>query len=258
MTTPFLVIGNFKMNQVTRAEAEQYVIVLRREMATVTLSHSRGILCPSFVHLGLYQDLSAGIRLGAQHGFPEKSGAFTGEVSFAQLKDMGVEYVILGHSERRHYFGETDEATRVRLEAALKYLVHPVVCIGETREERQSGKRDALLSKQLETLFRGLPKMQAEKVVVAYEPRWAIGSGEVPTTEEIVSVGTLIRQKLTELFDENTMRRISVVYGGSVKTALLGSVSFEAGMNGVLVGGESLSPYEMVKMLQAAEHFYTD
>jgi triosephosphate isomerase len=165
------------------------------------------------------------------------------------LKNDGIEYVLIGHSERRLYAGETDEIVRTKTHSALKHLLTPIVCIGESEEERRRGMVASVLEMQLESIFTGLSKLQAEKVIIAYEPRWAIGSDRTPTTEEIQEVKTLIHNFLEKLLDEGTAERIRVLYGGSVKSAYLGAVSWEAGMDGVLVGRESLFPYEIVKML---------
>lgn len=250
---PFLFVANFKMNPVSREDAENYVRVLKREMENKVFSRSLGVLCPSILHTSLFLDLPPSFFLGAQHGFPEKSGAFTGEVSYAMLKNFGVEYVIIGHSERKQYFGETEEAIRMRTEAALKYLLRPIVCIGETEEEFKAGKRDAILKVQVQSVITGLSKMQAEKIIFAYEPRYAIGTGITPSQQEIVDAKKTIRTFLDTTLGENCAERIQILYGGSVKAGNLAEVALETGMDGVLVGKESLSPYEVVKMLAMAD-----
>jgi triosephosphate isomerase (TIM) len=253
---PFLFVGNLKMNPVTEEEVLQYLTILKREAAGRERTLVQGVLCPTFLHLPLFTDLPSGFFVGAQHGFPEKSGAFTGEISFSQLRDYGVSHVLIGHSERRMYFGETSEMVRVRTEGALKYSLEPIVCMGETKEEREEGRTKSVLEKELHRLFSGLPKMQAEKIIVAYEPCWAIGSGVTPTTEEIAEAAEFIRQELRTLVGEETSQRIRLLYGGSVKAASLAEVSWEAGMQGVLVGGESLFAYEVVKMMNQAEEYF--
>lgn len=249
---PFLFVANFKMNPPSLEAVEQYLQVLNREAAEKTWSDVVGVLCPSFLHMSFFRALPQGFFLGAQHGFPEKSGAYTGEVSFAMLKDIGAEYVIIGHSERKSYFGETEETVRVRTEAALKFLLKPIVCIGETENELDAGKREAVITHQIESVLQSLSKMQAEKIIFAYEPRFAIGTGRVPTTEEITAVHTLIRSILVKHLGAATAERVQILYGGSVKASNLNEVAFEPGMNGVLVGSESLSPYEVVKMMELA------
>jgi triosephosphate isomerase len=252
---PFLFIANFKMNPVTAEEVEQYLQVLTREVAGKSWENVIGILCPSFLHAAYFRNLPPQFFLGSQHGFPEKSGAYTGEVSFAMLKNIGTEYSIIGHSERREYFEETDETVRIRTEAALKFLMKPIVCIGETEDELVAGKRDEIITRQIETVLQGLSKMQAEKIIFAYEPRFAIGTGRVPTTESITEVEVLIRGVIERLLGEASAARVQVVYGGSVKANNMSEVAFATGLDGVLVGKESLSPYEVVKMMELAEKF---
>ncbi len=250
---PFLFIANFKMNPSTVEEVEQYLQVLNREATGKDWQNVVGIICPSLLHIPFFRTLPAQFFLGAQHGFPEKSGAFTGEVSYAMLKNVGAEYVIIGHSERRQYFGESDETIRIRTEAALKFLMKPIVCIGETEEELVKGEREAVITRQIEAVLKGFSKMQAEKIIFAYEPRFAIGTDRIPTTEEITSVCQLIREVITRHLGERSASRIQIVYGGSVKANNLEEVAFQTGMDGVLVGKESLSPYEVVKMMDLAE-----
>ncbi len=245
----FYVVGNLKMNMSSREEVSQYLTVLHREAGQKAYEHVLGIICPSFVYLAQFDALPKGIKKGAQNLFPEKIGAYTGEISPVMLKDDGVEYVIVGHSERRRYAGETDEIVCEKTLATLKYYMTPIVCIGETEEKRQAGETEDVLSSQLRTIFSDLSKLQAEKIIIAYEPLWAIGTDVVPTTEELFRVRVFLRKFFTEMFDSQTAERIAVLYGGSVKSTLLGSVSWEAEMDGVLVGRESLFPYELIKMM---------
>jgi len=249
----FYVVGNLKMNMLSREEVSQYIAVLHREAGQKRYEHVIGVICPSFLYLAQFDRLPKGIKKGAQNFFPEKSGAYTGEISPVMLKNDGVEYVILGHSERRRYAGETDEIIREKAIAAIKYYLTPIVCIGETAAEKQAEKTEKVLLSQVQTIFSGLSKLQAEKVIIAYEPRWAIGTDIIPTTNDILGVKVLLRKILTEMFDAQTAERIHLLYGGSVKSSLLGPVSFEAEMDGVLVGRESLFPYELVKMMGILE-----
>ncbi len=251
---PFLFVANFKMNPATVEEAEEYLRLLNRESSGKKWDGVIGVLCPSFLHMGVFRSLPPQFFLGAQHGFPEKIGSYTGEVSFAMLKNMGAEYVILGHSERRQFFGETDESIRMYTEAALKFLLKPIVCVGETAEELAAGRRETTITRQIESLLAGLSKMQAEKIIFAYEPRFAIGTNRVPTTEEITEVHMLIRALLLKHLGEASAARIQIIYGGSVKASNLSEVAFETGLDGVLVGKEALSPYEVVKMMDLANN----
>ncbi len=172
------------------------------------------------------------------------------------LKSFSTEYVILGHSERRSTLGETNELVRAKVDGALKHNLIPIVCIGETREERDRDMTTAVVSEQLASVFEGLSTMQAEKVIVAYEPRWAIstsGTGQVPTTTDIFQVKVFIRKWFTEHFDAKLAEKVRVLYGGSVNSILLPGFSWEAEMDGVLVGKESLFPRELFKMMEMAE-----
>lgn len=241
------------MNMLSREEAAQYLSVLKREAENKQYQHVTLVVCPSFLYLSQFDDLPEGIAKGAQNLFPEKSGAYTGEISPVMLKNDGVEYVIVGHSERRRFGGETDEMIRGKVLSAMKHHLIPIVCIGETKEERRAEETDSVLALQVKTIFSGFSKSQAENVIIAYEPRWAIGTDVVPTTGEILQVRVLLRKLLTEIFDARTAQRIAILYGGSVKSSFLPAVSWEAEMDGVLVGRESLFPYELVKMMSLLE-----
>lgn len=247
----FFVVGNLKMNLTSREEATQYLSVFRREMQGRLPEAVTMIVCPPFPYLASFDHLPGNVKKGAQDMFWEKNGAYTGQVSPLMLKGEGVEYVIVGHSERRLYGGDTDEIVAAKTRLALKHLLIPIVCIGETAEERD--RIDRVLMRQIRTVFEGLSKLQAEKIIIAYEPRWAIGTDRLPTTQEILQVKVFLRKLLTEMFDAGAAERIKVLYGGSVKSSFLPAVSWEAEMDGVLVGRESLFPYELVKMMQAFE-----
>jgi|SRR6185369_7271286 len=249
----FYVVGNLKMNMLSGEEVSQYLSVLKRESKGRSYQNVKGILCPSFLYLEAFSHLPEGVERGAQNVFWEKSGAFTGEISPVMLKNAGVNYCLIGHSERRSLMGETDEIVKQKILATLKNLLIPIVCIGETRGERDKDETGAVLEKQVRNIFSGLSKLQAEKIILAYEPRWAIGSDELPTTHEILQVKVLLRKILSETFDSETAERVSVLYGGSVKSAFLPSVTWEAEMDGVLVGRESLFPYEVIKMMNMLE-----
>lgn len=255
MKTPLLyVVGNLKMNMLSHEEAEQYITVLKREVKGRVYQYTKGILCPPFLYVREFSRVPVGFECGAQDVFWEKSGAYTGEVSPVMLKNAGTSSVIIGHSERRTWLGETNDIVKQKVTAALKHLLVPIVCIGETHEERLSQETDRVLDLQVRSIFSGMSKLQAEKIILAYEPRWAIGTDRLPTSQEILQVRVLIRKILTELFDADCAEKIVVIYGGSVKSSYLPSVSWEAGMDGVLVGRESLFPYEIVKMMNLFEY----
>jgi triosephosphate isomerase (TIM) len=258
MAKTFFLVANLKMNLLSRSEVRQYLQVLTREAEGKKTESSEVIICPPILYLNEFDHLPEGFYKGAQNVFWEKSGSYTGEISPVMLKNDGIEYVLIGHSERRLYGGEDNEIVRVKTHSALKNLLMPIVCIGETEVDRQKEKTYEVLEEQLRTIFTGLSKLQAEKIILAYEPRWAIGTDRTPSTEEIQEVKDFISNYLKNLFDESTSSRIRVLYGGSVKSAYLSAVAWEAGMDGVLVGRESLFPYEIVKMLGLYEQYQAE
>ncbi len=241
------------MNMLSREEALQYVSVLKREIKEKHYQYVKSILCPPFLYIPHFLSLPQGIECGAQDVFWEKSGAYTGEISPLMLKNAGVTSVIIGHSERRTYQGETNEIVKKKVSAALKHLLIPIVCIGETDGERHRDETARVLTLQVRSIFSGLSKLQAEKIIIAYEPRWAVGTDHLPTSQEILQVRVLLRKILTEEFEAETAERIVMLYGGSVKSSFLPQVAWEAGMDGVLVGRESLFPYEIAKMMNLLE-----
>lgn len=255
---PFSVIGNLKMNLLSREDCDEYVSQLRRESAGKTFAHARGIIAPPTIHLHRFQNLPPGFSLAAQNMGWETRGAFTGEISPLMLRDAGVGHVILGHSERRAYAAETDELIAKKTRLALKEGIVPIVCIGETMEEREREQTTEVIEQSIRTIYTGLSSLFAERVVLAYEPRWAIGTGVTPSTADILQVKVYLRKLFSDLYDPAFAERVAIVYGGSVKAATLSSVSWEAEMSGVLVGGESLYPRELVKMLSEADSYFTN
>jgi triosephosphate isomerase len=251
--SPFFVIGNLKMNLFTRAEVNEYLSQLRRESAGKVFVYARGIIAPPSIHLHAFNHLPTGFTLAAQNMGWETRGAFTGETSPLMLKDAGVGHVILGHSERRMYAGETDELVARKARLALKEGITPIICLGETQEERQRDLTVSVIEQTIRAVFNGLSPLMAERTIIAYEPRWAIGTGLTPTTADILQVKVYLRKLFSGMYDPALAERISVIYGGSVKASLLPAVSWEAEMSGVLVGGESLYPRELTKMMLDAE-----
>jgi triosephosphate isomerase len=252
-------IGNLKMNLSSKEEADQYLSVLRREMTGRRFEHTEIVVAPPFIHLDRFHDgLPKNVALGAQDVFWGKEGSYTGEISVSMLKDVGAEYAIVGHSERRVYGGETDGMIADKVRAVLRSNLRPVLCIGETAEERSAGRIADVLETQLSGSLLDLSPLQAEKIVVAYEPRWAIGTDRIPGAEEILQAKVIIYRTLSDSCGTAVADRIPVLYGGSVKTVLLDSVCFGSQMDGVLVGRESLFPYEVVKMADRIEAHETE
>lgn len=254
MRKKFYIVGNLKMFIPSHEEAEQYLSVFRREVRGHRFESVEMIICPPVLYAEAFRHANLReVKLGAQDVFWEKEGAYTGGISAGMLRDIGVEYVIVGHSERRLYGGDTDEIIKAKTDAVLKQYLSPILCIGETAEERAVDGTLPVLRRQVETVFAGLSKMQAEKIIIAYEPRWAIGTDRVPSTSDILQVKVFLRKVFTKLYDEGVAERITIIYGGSVKSATIPAVSWEAELDGVLVGRESLFPYELVKMATIAE-----
>ena len=182
----------------------------------------------------------------------EKNGAFTGEISAALLRDLFVRYVVLGHSERRALFGETDEIVNRKVRAAHEATLRPIVCVGETLEQREKGKVEKVLSKQLSGSLAGLEAKELLETVIAYEPVWAIGTGKVATAEQAQEAHAFIRKTLREISDEATADKIRIQYGGSVKPDNARELMSQPDIDGALVGGASLDPRSFAQIVQAA------
>lgn len=234
-----IIAGNWKLNK-TSTEAIELVTLIKRELADVTGADV--VVCPTFVALSDVKDalLDTKIGVGAQNCYWEESGAFTGEISPSMLKAIGVQYVIIGHSERRQYFGETDETVNKKIKAALAQGLSPIVCVGETLEERESGDMESVIRTQCTGSLKGLNAAEMEKLVLAYEPVWAIGTGKTATPDQAQEVHALIRGLLKELHDENVSQTVRLQYGGSVKADNIAELIGKEDIDGALVGGASL------------------
>ncbi len=190
---------------------------------------------------GVVEELKgSNIWVAAQNMYYEKEGAFTGEVSPIQLKDAGVTHVILGHSERRHIFGENDEMINKKVRAALDHGLLPILCIGELLEEREKGETEKVCKHQVVEGYKGLSKEEALKVTIAYEPVWAIGTGKTATPEDANQVHAFIRKVLAELYDQELAEKTRIQYGGSVKPENIDALMAQEHIDGALVGGASL------------------
>lgn len=225
-----VIAGNWKMYK-TRAESLEFLQGFM-SCLTETPEEREVVLCVPFTSLAVLSKNLHGsrIRLGAQNVHWQESGAFTGEISGPMLSELGVRYVIVGHSERRQYFGETDETVNLRLKAAQKYDLIPILCVGETKQQRDAGETEAHIFSQLE---KDLVGVDQQKLVIAYEPIWAIGTGDTCETKEANRVIGLIRSKLTN-------PDVPIQYGGSVKPENIDEVMVMPEIDGVLVGGASL------------------
>jgi len=224
----------------TIAEAKKFVSLLLNELADIASFEI--VICPPFTALSEIGDMLKGrnIKLGAQNVFFEKEGAFTGEISPVMLKEVGVEYVIVGHSERRRIFKEDDELINKKMKAVIEYGMIPIFCVGETLEERKKGLTFCVVEKQVREGFNGLSKEDALKVIIAYEPVWAIGTGVVATPDQAQEVHSFIRQLLKDMYDEEVSENVRILYGGSIKPSNYFGLIVQRDIDGGLVGGASL------------------
>jgi triosephosphate isomerase len=211
------------------------------------------VLCPPAIHLEAFSKKikNKDVNFGAQNIFWEERGSFTGEISAPMVKAMGASHVIVGHSERRKYFSETNEIANMKIKTALKSGLFPVYCVGETREERESGDIAKVLVSQLKEGLAEVPVTQISSVTIAYEPIWAVGSDNVPTSDEILEVKILLKKTLIEMYGVSAAEKVALLYGGSVKASIVDQVCNEPEMDGVLVGRESLIPQEFLKIAEA-------
>ena len=209
-------------------------------------------LCPPAVYLGVVADAVAGtpVGLGAQNLYAADDGAFTGEVNAGMLTDVGCRYVILGHSERRALMGESDDQVNAKLNAALAGNLIPIVCVGETLEDREAGKTEQVVETQIRGSLKGLDEVRAAGIVIAYEPVWAIGTGKTATPEQAEEVHAFIRSLLSDLFTADGAAQIVIQYGGSVKPGNAKELQGQPTIDGALVGGASLKPDDFFVILE--------
>ena len=235
-----LAAGNWKMNN-TPQQAEAMINELKEKVKDCK---NEVLICPTFVCLPAAIKAAEGsnISIGAQNLHFEDKGAFTGEVSAQMLKEIGVSHVIIGHSERREYFAETDDTVNKKVIQALKYGLIPVLCCGESLKQREDTITFDFIRSQIKIAFRGISKEDAVKIVVAYEPIWAIGTGKVATSEQANEVCADIRKCLAGIYDEKTASEIRILYGGSVNKDCAGELFSMSDIDGGLVGGASLKP----------------
>ncbi|HFC98699.1 MAG TPA: triose-phosphate isomerase [Thermosulfurimonas dismutans] len=244
-----LIAGNWKMHK-TVSETLAY---LRRFRELVAGVEDREIMiAPPFTALYMAGQELAGshIRLGAQNAHWAESGAFTGEISPLMLKECGVTYVILGHSERRHIFGETDEMIRQRLSGVLSAGLKPILCVGETLEEREAGRTMEVLETQVRSALSGFSAAELQGLVIAYEPVWAIGTGRTATPETAQEAHAYIRGLLGDLFGKDRAAEVRILYGGSVKPENIASLMAQPDVDGALVGGASLDPETFARIVK--------
>lgn len=234
-----IVAGNWKMNK-TNKEAVEFIGALKPLVADV--KGVTVVIGAPYTALSDVVKAAAGsnIKVAAQNIYPEEKGAFTGEISPLMLKDIGVEYVIIGHSERREYFKESNEFINKKVKTALKFEITPILCVGEKLEEREAGTTEKVVKEHIVEGFKDLTKEEAVKVVIAYEPVWAIGTGKTASPDQAQEVHAFIRKLLTEMYDAATAAEITVQYGGSMNDANAKDLLAKTDIDGGLIGGASL------------------
>ena len=237
MRTP-IIAGNWKMNK-TPSEAKELINELKPLVADAACEV---VVCPPFTDLYAVAEAIKGsnIKLGAQNVHWAASGAFTGEISAAMLREIGVEYVVIGHSERRQYFGETDETVNKRAVFALQNGIKPIICVGESLEQREAGITKKLVSDQTVAALAGISAEDVEKVVIAYEPIWAIGTGKTATKEDANDVIIAIRAAVASVFGQAVADKVRIQYGGSMNPKNASELMAMSDIDGGLIGGASL------------------
>lgn len=246
-----IIAGNWKMNK-TRPEAKALLEELKPLVADV--KGVEIVACVPFTNLetALAATEGTNIKIGAENCHFEKSGAFTGEISADMLAEMGVEYVVLGHSERRQYFNETDETVNKRTKAALAAGLKPIVCVGELLWERECNITEEVIARQIKLDFFAISKEDVKKCVIAYEPVWAIGTGKTATAEQAEEVCAFIRGKLADLYGNDTAQAVTVQYGGSMNAGNAAELLAKENIDGGLIGGASLKAPDFAEIVKAA------
>lgn len=242
-----VIAGNWKMNMLPDAA----IRFIDEITPMVKDTENEVVLCVPYTDLfyALLAAQNTNIKIGAQNMHWEESGAYTGEVSGKMLKAIGVEYVIIGHSERRQYFAETDETVNKKLKAAFANDLKPIVCVGETLEQREDGMANDIITSQTEKALEGLTEEQVANTIIAYEPIWAIGTGKTATSEDANNAIKAIRNKISNLYGQNVAERVIIQYGGSVKSTNAQELFSMSDIDGGLVGGASLKVDEFAKIV---------
>lgn len=248
------IAGNWKMNK-TRPEAVALVEAIVEQLGN-KYEAADVVLCPPFTAIQDAVQALGGhstIMIGAQNVHQEASGAFTGEISATMLRDLYVRYVILGHSERRQYFGETDALVNAKAKAAFGSKLRPIICVGELLEQREGGKTKAVITEQVKGSFAGFNEVEWGELVIAYEPVWAIGTGKTATPKQAQEVHALIRALVADLAGKAIAEKTRILYGGSVKPDNAAELLGQADVDGALVGGASLEVRSFCAIVKAVE-----
>ena len=251
MSRKVIIAGNWKMNK-NASEGRALVEALKAQ--TAALENVEIVVCPPFTTIGAAVEAAAGsnIGVGAQNIHWAESGAFTGEISADMLKTSGVKYVIIGHSERRQYFGETDATVNARMKAALKAGLKVIVCVGETLEEREGNKTSEVIGRQIKEGFEGIAAADMANVIVAYEPVWAIGTGKTATPEMAEETHKFIRETVSAIFGGDVAGALRIQYGGSMKPENARELVAQADIDGGLIGGAALKADSFAKLITEA------
>lgn len=255
---PFIA-GNWKLHK-TNSEAAELVSAIQKEVQRIPAAEAEIVVMPPFTALSPVAGMlkNGRIQLGAQNLYWEDAGAFTGEISGPMLKDAGCRFVIVGHSERRQYFGETNQTVNKKIHAALSHQLIPVMCIGETLEERENDQTFQKIEKQINQGLEKLTPEQIETIIIAYEPIWAIGTGRTAAPEQAGDVHDFIREKLIEKYGNNSGDCVIILYGGSVKPNNAYSLIKEKNINGALIGGASLQAGSFAEITKEAIKAYKE
>ena len=242
-----VIAGNWKMNMLPN----ETIKFIEELTPMVKDTENEVILCVPYIDLfyALLNVQGTNIKIGAQNMHFEESGAYTGEISGKMLKSIGVEYVIIGHSERRQYFAETDETVNKKIKAALANELNPIVCVGETLSQREAGKAEKIIPKQSELALEGLTEKQVKELIIAYEPIWAIGTGKTATKEDANEAIKAIRNKIAKIYGQTVADGVIIQYGGSVKSSNAKELFEMSDIDGGLVGGASLKTEEFSKIV---------
>ncbi|MCK4904650.1 triose-phosphate isomerase [bacterium] len=244
-----IIAGNWKMYKTTQ-EAVQLAENLKKSLALV--QDVEVILCPTYTSLLSVHEVikDSPIKLGSQNIYPEKEGAYTGEISPVMIKDVGCEFVIIGHSERRKYFHETDELINKKIKLALSIGLTPIVCVGETLEEREKGVAEDTVINQITNGLVGISQEDMLKIIIAYEPVWAIGTGKTATPDVADGMHLVIRTQLSKIYSSVVSDSISILYGGSVKPDNVDILMSQENIDGALVGGAALNSESFSRIVQ--------
>jgi len=248
-----IVAGNWKMYK-TITQAIELANGLKRELFSIDPRKIDMVLCPPFIALSEVAEvlLESNLQLGAQDTYWQQEGAFTGEVSVLMLKDAGCKFIIIGHSERRQYFGETNDSVNKKAQAVLGCGLTPIICVGETLSQRESGKTFEVLGDQVRNGLKEINQEEALKIVIAYEPVWAIGTGKTATSQQAQEAHRHIRDLLTGIYSQETAENIRIQYGGSVKPENTTELLSQPDVDGALVGGASLKVESFSEIIKKA------